>query len=91
MPIYGLQSIAGRGIEWRHRAKVTCGFMSRGVIDFLARQFIAQWALSDMHRKSNGSNGRRQADSRHAAEKAAAEEGADSRPTPRGDIFFGEV
>ena len=50
-----------------------------------------QWALSDMHRKSNGSNGRRQADSRHAAEKAAAEEGADSRPTPRGDIFFGEV
>ena len=50
-----------------------------------------QWALSDMHRKSNGSNGRRQADSRHAAEKAAAEEGEDSRPTPRGNIFSGEV
>ena len=49
------------------------------------------WALSDMRRKSKGSSGRRQADSSRASEKSAAEEGADSRPTPRGDIFFGEV
>lgn len=50
-----------------------------------------QWALSDMRRKSKGSSGRRQADSSRGAEKSAAEEGADSCPLPRSDIFFGEV